>query len=169
MSETRFNIVFYGITQPGKDRDTVAQNMATLFKTSAEKIQPYFSGERRVIKGNLDELAAEKYRVALENAGLVINVEEATTPSASETPPAAPTESATDNPQSEANNIDTSDISVAEVGADVIEHRVEIPPQPIADISDISMAEVGADVLEHPVEVTPHAIEDISVHFTSSA
>ncbi len=167
MSEPLFNIVFYGILQPGRDRETVMENMATLFKTEPTKLAPYFAGGRKVIKSNVDELVAEKYRVSLENVGLVIKIEEVenteTRPQpeqakASESPQTA-TASASENP---AQSFDTGDISMAEVGADVIEHPVEVTPQPIEDISDISMAEVGADVIEHPVEVTPQPIEDIS-------
>jgi hypothetical protein len=152
MSEPLFNIVFYGILQPGKDKDAVLQNMATMFKTEPAKLAPYFAGGRKVIKGNVDELIAEKYRVALDNIGLVIKIEDA-----------APADQATASPaNNESASIDTGDISMAEVGADVIENPTEVPAQPIEDISDISMAEVGADVVENPVEVTPQPIEDIS-------
>jgi len=75
MSEPLFNIVFYGIIQPDKDRNTVVQNMARMFKTDAAKLAPYFEGGRKVIKANVDELVAEKYRATLENIGLVIKVE----------------------------------------------------------------------------------------------
>ncbi len=164
MSEARFNIVFYGIIQPGKDRDTVLQNMAALFKTTPEKIKPYFSGDRRVIKSNIDDLAAEKYRVALENVGLVIKLEEAEAATASEPAESTPAENASNHSESAARQteIDTGNISMAEVGADVIEHPVEVPAQPIADISAISMAEVGADIVENPVEASPQVIADIS-------
>ena len=59
MSEPLFNIVFYGIIQPDKDRDTVLQNMASMFKTEPAKLAPYFAGGRKVIKSNVDELVAE--------------------------------------------------------------------------------------------------------------
>jgi hypothetical protein len=169
MSEPLFNIVFYGIIQPDKDRDTVVQNMAALFKTDPAKLAPYFAGGRKVIKANVDELVAEKYRVTLENIGLVIKIEDVE--SAAETPTkesekqpetAAQQQTADQTPPADDKPIDTGDISMAEVGADVIENPVEVTPQPIDDISDISMAEVGADVIENPVEVTPQPIDDIS-------
>ncbi len=172
MSEPQFNIVFYGITQPDKDRDTVLQNMASLFKTEPAKLASYFEGGRKVIKANVDELVAEKYRIALENIGLVIKIEATVDEAATEKPADTPVESpSTAQPQEqtqaasepdEAEQIDTTGISMAEVGADVVEHPVEVTPQAIEDISDISMAEVGANVIENPVEVTPQAIEDIS-------
>ena len=150
MSEPLFNIVFFGILQPGKDKDVVMQNMAKLFKTEPSKLTPFFAGGRKVIKSNVDELVAEKYRVALENAGLVIKIEDAVeqTNPASAQPPVS--------------DADTGSASIAPVGVDLVENPVEVAPQEIGDISNISMAEVGANVIENPVEVTPQEINDIS-------
>lgn len=152
MSEPVYNIIFFGIIAPGRDKAVVMENMAKLFKTTTEKVAPYFTGGRKVIKATVDELTAEKYRSALENIGLVIKLEEAETTSVQAG--ASSTHVAVD--------IDTSGITIAEPGVDVLEHPVEIPPQPIADISGITVAEPGADVLEHPVAVEPQPIADIS-------
>ncbi|MES0328576.1 MAG: hypothetical protein ABUK13_10360 [Gammaproteobacteria bacterium] len=57
---------------------------------------------------------------------------------------------------------DISDISMAEVGARVIENPVEVTPQAIGDISDISMAEAGVDIIENPKEKEKAPIPDIS-------
>jgi hypothetical protein len=152
MSEATFNITFYGIIQPGKDKEVVIQNMARLFKTTPEKMRPFFAGGRKVIKSGVDELTAEKYKAALENAGLIIKLE-------------APEPQAQDEEQTQDTNTpvaESDDISVAPVGADVLENPPEVEPQPIGDISDITMAEVGADVLENPPEVEPQPIGDIS-------
>ena len=154
MSEPLFNIVTFGMIQPGADRNEVAENMAKLFKTTPEKLKPYFAGGRKVIKSNVDELVAEKYRVTLEKAGLVIKIE------AAEDAPAATTETA------QQTSADNGGITVAEPGADVLKEneRPVVEPQPIGDITDIVMAEVGADVLtedERPV-IEPTPIGDIS-------
>ncbi len=162
MSEELFDVVFFGILQAGKDKETVIQNMAALFKTDASKLAPFFSGGRKVIKGKINAAAAEKYRTALENVGLVIKVEPvAAAQSESQAKPPADTSAAGDD-QTSNSDIDTGDITVAPVGADVLEHPVEVPAQKIDDISDITMAEPGVDVLEHPVEVIAQKIEDIS-------
>jgi len=152
MSEPLFNIVFFGILQPGKDKAVVMQNMAKLFKTEPAKLSPFFAGGRKVIKSNVDELVAEKYRVTLENIGLVIKIEEAA---------AAPAPAAKPATQ-QVSDAETGGITMAEVGANVIENPVAVKPQEIGDISDISMAEVGANVIENPVPVTPQEIGDIS-------
>ena len=187
MSEELFDVVFFGILQAGKDKETVMQNMAALFKTDASKLTPYFAGGRKVIKGRVNADTAEKYRAALENVGLSIKIEACAAAAESQTSDDGPATKETEN--SDETKIDTaglsvaavgsnvlenpvetpaqkiddiSNLSMAEAGADVIEHPVEVPAQEIDDISDISMAEVGSDVLEHPPEVVPQAIDDIS-------
>jgi len=164
MSEALFDVVFFGILQAGKDKETVMQNMAALFKTDASKLTPYFSGGRKVIKGKINAAAAEKYRVALENAGLSIKIEPSEAPLAAKTTAADSTSTQT-APSTEASDkvkIDTADLTVAAVGCNVIENPVAIPAQKIDDIDDISMAEAGVDVIENPVEVPAQEIDDIS-------
>ncbi len=155
MSEELFDVVFFGILQAGKDKETVMHNMATLFKTDARKLIPYFSGDRKLIKRKINAASAEKYKEALENIGLVIKIEACKTTlddGAREQSQAHTNETATD----------TNGMSLAPVGADVIENPVETPAQKIDDISDISIAEVGADVIKNPTQVADQKIEDIS-------
>jgi hypothetical protein len=139
MSEPIFDIAFYGILQPGMDKEAAINNMAQLFKTTPEKVRPFFAGGRKTIKSKVDQQTAKKYKAALEKAGLVIKIEA----------------------QSLA-DIDVSNLSAAPVGADVLENPPVVEPQPIGDISDITMAEAGADVLENPPVVEPRPIGDIS-------
>ena len=170
MSEELFDVVFFGILQSGKDKETVMQNMAKLFKTEPQKLTPYFAGGRKVIKGKINAGAAEKYKAALENVGLVIKLEahEGTGEAAGGTTQTAKpgTETQNKSPQQPSTgnqaSADNSGLTIAEVGADVLEHPVEVIPQKIDDISDISVAEAGADVLEHPVKVEAQEIADIS-------
>jgi hypothetical protein len=157
MSNPAFNIVFYGIIQPGKDKEMVIANMAKLFKAPPEKIRPYFAGGRKVIKSGVDDLTAEKYRVALENVGLVIKIEQTDAAAEAKQAPSA----SADKSAASVAATDTSGITVAEPGADVIENPPAVEPQPIGDISDISLAEPGADVLENPPAVEPQPIGDI--------
>ncbi len=139
MSEPIFDIAFYGIIQPGVDKEAAIRNMAQLFKTTPEKVRPFFAGGRKTIKSKVNEQTANKYKAALEKAGLVIKIE---------------AQSLTD--------IDVSNLSAAPVGADVLENPPVVEPQAIGDISNITMAEVGADVLENPPVVAAQPIGDIS-------
>ena len=182
MSSQLFDVVFFGILQSGRNKETVMQNMARLFKTDAKKLAPYFAGGRKVIKGKINADSAEKYKAALENVGLVIKIEACKTTQNDATKEQSQTqtnEAATDtgdlslapfganmaeNPvEAPAQKIDDiSGISMAEVGADVNANPVEIPAQEINDISNISLADPGADVLDQPAEVIPQKIDDIT-------
>jgi hypothetical protein len=177
MSDELFDVVFFGILQAGKDKETVMQNMAALFKTDASLLAPYFAGGRKVIKGKLNAASAEKYKSALENVGLNITLEPcaiaadnaAKNTAAEPAPPSQPVAgqtqtSAANTPPSKPDTVnpDTSGMTMAAAGADVIENPVAVEAQKIDDISDITMAETGADVIENPVAVTPQKIDDIS-------
>jgi len=161
MSEQLFDVVFFGILQAGKDKETVLQNMAAVFKTDANKLAPYFSGGRKVIKGKINAETAKKYQAALENVGLVIKVEACEIEQ--DKTQSDVSDNKTSSPSTQTENSRSDDgITIAPVGADVIEHPAEVAAQKIADISNVSMAEVGADVIENPVSVSAQQIEDIS-------
>lgn len=179
MSEPVFNIAFYGIIQPEKEKEMVIENLASLFKTTPDQVRHLFAGDRKIIKSGVDELTAEKYRVALENVGLVVKIEalEAEPESSSqhtakaengdrrssEAPGAASEDSSAEVETQR--YYDTGNLTLAEVGADVLESPPFVEPQPIGDISSITLAEVGADILDNPTEVKPQPIADIS-HIT---
>ena len=167
MSEQLFDVVFFGILQAGKDKEVVMQNMATMFKTDASKLAPYFAGGRKVIKGNVNADTAEKYQAALENVGLVVKLEPSEIKQGAAAQDTArqtqdTSSSTTDTGQDNNDQTDSSGVTVAPVGADIIENPVEVAAQKIGDISDITMAEAGANVIENPVEVIPQKIDDIS-------
>jgi hypothetical protein len=160
MSEQLFDVVFFGILQTGKNKETVMQNMAALFKTDASKLAPYFAGGRKVIKGKINVDVAEKYKIALENVGLVIKIEPCETTQTGQPEKKQEAEEKADD--SSAATIDTGDITMAPVGADVLQQPIKVPAQKIEDISDFTLAKAGSDVIEQPVEVVAQQIEDIS-------
>ena len=164
MSEKLFDVVFFGILQAGKDKETVMQNMAALFKTDASKLTPYFAGGRKVIKGKINATAAEKYKTTLENIGLTIKLEpcEVTPQSEAGTKKPDTSQATSESDQSSETIIDTSSLTLAAAGSDVIENPIAVPAQKIDDIGNISMADAGADVIENPVAVPAQEIEDIS-------
>ena len=179
MSEPVFNITFYGIIQAEKEKEMVIENLASLFKTTPEQVRPLFAGGRKIIKSGVDELTAEKYRVALENVGLVVKIEaleaesdtsaqrtatvETDNGHSTEAPGAASQDSSAEVEAQR--DYDTGNLTLAEVGADVLESPPVVEPQPIEDISSITLAEVGADLLDNPIEIKPQPIADIS-HIT---
>ncbi len=164
MSSQLFDVVFFGILQTGKNKETVMQNMAALFKTDASKLAPYFAGGRKVIKGKINAPAAEKYKAALENVGLVIKIEPCETTETGQmakSQDARQTTAANPDPGNTV-TVDTGDMTMVPVGADVLQQPIKVPAQKIEDISDITLAEAGSDVIEHPVEVAAQQIGDIS-------
>ena len=71
-----YEIVFSGQLVPGAQLDRVQANLAKLFQADAQRIALLFSGRRLVLKNNLDQAAAEKYRSTLERAGAQVDVVE---------------------------------------------------------------------------------------------
>lgn len=66
-----FDILFKGECQPQQDVETVKQNMASLFKISAEKAAGLFSGQSLTLKRDLDKEVASKYIKAIASAGAI--------------------------------------------------------------------------------------------------
>jgi len=71
-----YEIVFSGQLVPGAQLDRVQANLTKLFQADAQRIALLFSGRRLVLKNNLDQAAAEKYRSTLERAGAKADVVE---------------------------------------------------------------------------------------------
>ena len=74
MSDELFDITFSGQIISGQDLDDVKQSIAFMFKADAARIEQMFSGHRVVIKRQLDEATAAKYRGAFEKAGAICEV-----------------------------------------------------------------------------------------------
>ena len=157
-----YEIAFSGRLLPGAQPDAVKANLARLFQADAQRIALLFSGRRMVIKNNLDEAAAEKYRVALERAGALaevssmeVDVEEVEMappppmPAAAPTAESAPTRRLQVAPRDEYMaafvDVDAPDFGIAPVGADLQDRKPE-PQAPTVDLSALSLAPVGSDM-----------------------
>jgi len=75
MNKNNCRIVLNGEIFPGADMDTVKGKMAKLFKLTDEHVNTLFSGNRQVVKKNIDNDSAKKYKDAIENTGAVCLVE----------------------------------------------------------------------------------------------
>lgn len=174
MNEQLFDVVFFGILQTGKDKAIVIQNMATLFKSEPSKLAAYFVGGRKVIKGQINANVAEKYRVALENVGLVIKVEPCknTKNEKAEVAGEAEKNIAKSNHQSEQTTPEplNSEQSNPKQSNSVQSNSVQSNPDQLsrepddtpADITELTVAPVGVDVLEQANKITVQKIDDIS-------
>lgn len=170
MSEELYEVAFSGVIIEGADIEQVKAKVGAMFKADATKLAHLFSGKRVVIKKDIDEATANKYKAALTNAGAVCEVKslsEAASPapapvakteetpaikSASESPPRvfsgdAPAAPKTDPLGITANDITDVNFSVAPVGSDMQSEikEVEVPE---FDISGLDMAAPGSDLGE---------------------
>ncbi|TBU78276.1 hypothetical protein [Phytopseudomonas daroniae] len=157
----RYEIAFSGELVPGAQLETVQANLAKLFQADAQRIAQLFSGRRVVIKNNLDEAAAEKYRSTLERAGARVEVVD-TEPEIIEEielapPPAEPVSQAASQPQGRLQvaprdeymaafaDVDAPDFGVAALGED-LQDTAPQAPEPALDLSQFSLAPVGSDM-----------------------
>lgn len=154
----RYEIAFSGELVPGAQLETVQGNLAKLFQADAQRIAQLFSGRRVVIKNNLDEAAAEKYRSTLERAGARVEVIDTDVPVIEEIelapPPAA---EPAGQPQGRLQvaprdeymaafaGVDAPDFGVAALGADLQDLPTEVAA-PALDLSQFSLAPVGSDM-----------------------
>lgn len=169
MSEELYEVAFSGVIIEGADLEQVKAKVGAMFKADATKLTQLFSGKRVVIKKDIDQATANKYKSALTNAGAVCEVKslsETVSPApvsaamAEEKPvvkvsPKAPRAFSGDIPAAPktdplgitANDISELDISVAPVGSDM-QNEIKEVVAPEFDISCLEMAAPGSDLGE---------------------
>ncbi|MGQ7814975.1 hypothetical protein [Metapseudomonas furukawaii] len=163
----RYEIAFSGQLVAGARMELVQANLARLFQADAQRIATLFSGRRVILKNNLDEASAEKYRATLERAGALVDVvpmepvieevELAPPPEPDPEParPVAPGVSTAMPPRLQVvprdeymaafAGVDAPDFGIAPVGADLQDAKPEVQP-PGFDFSALSVAPVGSDM-----------------------
>jgi len=178
MSEPRYDILFAGEILAGNHRDTVADNLARLFKATPETVDRLMDGGLHVLKRGTDRETALKYESAMQRAGArailrEVAAESAPTPPPPQTPAPAPVPP--DPAPARTAGPDATGLSLAPPGSEVLaphERRsvdgvvvdtsgialasvfaapsgTDRPPPPAApDTSHISIAAPGADLLE---------------------
>jgi uncharacterized Tic20 family protein len=92
MSEKLYNLEFSGQIIPGWDIDEVKDNLAKLLKANEEKILKLFSGDRFLIKKNVDQQTVIKINNVLKDAGADCTISQVADSSAM-TPPPLPSQS----------------------------------------------------------------------------
>lgn len=164
---TRYEIAFSGQLVEGAPLASVQANLARLFQADAQRIAQLFSGRRVVIKNNLDEAGAEKYRLTLERAGAVVEVlamlvdevELAPPPPASAPVAPVPAMAAVAGAASPGRlyvaprdeymaafvDVEAPDFGIAPVGVDLQDAKPEAPA-PVVDFSQFSLAPAGSDM-----------------------
>lgn len=74
MSDPMYKIVFRGELVAGIEREAAEANLKARFRYSDAALARLFSSKALVLKGDLDQATALKYRQALEKAGIVVEV-----------------------------------------------------------------------------------------------
>jgi len=171
--EPLFDVCFAGELLENQDMHAVRQGLQKLFNASPETLDKLFSGKMQVLKRGCDEATALKYRQAMAKAGALAvmrplaKAEEKTAPEPAASPESglvlAPPQSDVLRPEERAapisNDIDTSSLDIAEVGATLGTPNAETAQAP--DTSHLSVAEVGEDIPNLPS--SEHTIDpDIS-------
>lgn len=167
---SRFEVAFAGQIEPGANLEQVQANLAKLFQADAARIAQLFSGRRIVLKSNLDEAGAEKYRSAMQRAGAVAQIVdldasieeiELAPPPANEpaaTAQAAPTGRLKVAPRDEYmaafSEVDAPDFGLAPTGSDLQDAKPD-PTPPKVDLSQFTVAPVGSDMGQAPAQPAP--------------
>ncbi len=179
MSDQLFEVAFSGQISEGASADEVRAQIGKMFNADEAKLAQLFSGRRVVIKKNIDQATADKYRTALNRAGAECEVaamgggaaasQPAAATPAADTPAsaAAPTaqyETKYDGevlppPQIDPLGITGDDIedlaaTIAPVGSELQDDYQE-PEEPDIDVTGLEIAPVGSDLDTAPKEPDP--------------
>ena len=180
MSDQLFEVAFSGQISDGANADEVRVKVAKLFNADEAKLTQLFSGKRIVIKKNIDQATANKYRTALARAGAECEiapvggaVEAAPQPAAEPAPAAAPQPAATSSQEYESSydgeaapppqtdplgitgeQIEDLAASLAPVGSE-LQDDYYAPQEPDIDITGFDIAPVGSELSTAKKEPDP--------------
>ena len=173
MSDQLFEVAFSGQISEGPNLDEVKARVGKIFNADEAKLAQLFSGKRIVIKKNIDQATAAKYKTALNRAGAECEVTSSggaapVAQAVNAAPVAASAESAVAStpsstayetsydgeveppPQTDPLGITGDQIedlaaSVAPVGSELQDSHTE-PEEPQIDITGMDIAPVGSDI-----------------------
>jgi hypothetical protein len=166
MSDQLFEVAFAGQISDGANLEEVKARVAKMFNADDTKLAQLFSGKRIVIKKNIDQATAAKYKTALDRAGAQCEVSAIGGGSAATAAPAAaaakPAQAAAVQietrydgevappPQIDplgitGDDIEDLDADIAPVGSELQSEYVE-PEEPQFDLSGLEVAPVGSSL-----------------------
>jgi hypothetical protein len=178
MSNQLFEVAFAGQISDGANLEEVKARIAKMFNADDAKLAQLFSGKRVVIKKNIDQATATKYKTALNRAGAECEVSSmggepaATTPAAAPEPAQAPASAAAavqietsydgevpPPPKTDPLGISGDDIedlgaSIAPVGSELQSEYAAVE-EPQIDLSGLEVAPVGSDLDPTPKKPPP--------------
>jgi len=168
MSDQLFEVAFSGNINAGANLDEVKARVAKMFNADDAKLGQLFSGKRIIIKKNIDQATAAKYKTALNRAGAECEVKPiGGEPAAAQTAQAAPKpkspaaapavviETSYDGevappPQTDplgisGDQIEDLEASIAPVGSELQDDYKE-PEAPEFDLDGLDVAPVGSEL-----------------------
>ena len=170
MSEEQFEIALLGTIREGADAQAVKARIGKMFNADSAKVEQLLSGRRVVIKKNVDQQTAQKYKSALHGAGAECEVrslsgasaDSAAAPPAGAQPPqtgAAAAALASQAPASQAPPSAAVESPAAELAPPQTD-PLGITADQINDLS-ATLAPVGSE-LQSEVKVVPAPQYDLS-------
>ena len=165
----RYEIAFTGRMLAGAEVGEVKSRLAQVFQADGQRIEALFSGRRVVIKNNLDERAAQHYRMALERAGALVDVRlqmpdevpaSATDTSAVNTTPSLLQVTPRDEYMAAFRAVRAPDFGLAPLGAD-LQDESPAAVAPHFDLSALSLLPLGCD-LGQRVAALPAVLPNIA-------
>lgn len=141
MAKGSYQVIFSGKILEHADIDMVKNNVARVFSLPEDRVEKLFSGRRLVLKKDVDQATAERYKTTLHRAGALCEIEDL-----SATEPVTQTPTQETKPQAPQSVDNTSSMTVAEAGSQIGE-PVNVDNADI-DTSGLDMAEVGITLTE---------------------
>ncbi len=165
MSDPTCQIVFRGKLLSGFDRAQVTANLIQLFKSDATRISALLDAPKTILKSGLSREAAARYQDALRLAGIMVAVV-SDAPAAANPPMVAQqipvntvaaqqplADQSTDSVPPTTSTSGISGLTLAAVGARIIEAKTALPP--VVDISRLSLAAAGTTLVERQTVAAP--------------
>jgi hypothetical protein len=180
MSDQLFEVAFSGQISEGADLEEVKARVCKMFNADEAKLAQLFSGKRIVIKKNIDQATAAKYKTALNRAGAECEIsspageDTAAQPAVATPVPAEPAAKSapvsteyetsydgevappphTDPLGITGDQIEDLAVSIAPVGSELQDEYKE-PEEPDIDITGFDIAPVGATLSDDKKEQQP--------------
>jgi len=180
MSDQLFEVAFSGQIIEGADLEEVKSRVGKMFNADDAKLAQLFSGKRIVIKKNIDQATAAKYKTALNRAGAECEISSpggeaaAAQPAVATPAPAEPAAKSaplsteyetsydgevappphTDPLGITGDQIEDLAVSIAPVGSE-LQDEYKQPEEPDIDITGFDIAPVGSDLSEAKKEQEP--------------
>lgn len=147
MPKPTYDVIFSGKLMEGVIPEKAKQQISNIFKTDNNQLNQLFSGKAIIIKSDVDEETAAKYRVAFRKAGALLEIKPSASASNS-SGKTSPSQSLTEK------TADKLTLLPPNTGS-LIDCAKKVTPQPIPDISNISLAAPGTVLDETPLPKPP--------------